>query len=65
MSRGGMAALLGLALGLCLLVASPAQAFYLPGVAPQDYERVRRKSGTGRPIEAVFFFGTMSAPRRR
>ncbi len=30
------------ALVVCLacLALSPAQAFYLPGVAPQDYERV-------------------------
>ena len=40
MAALGRAAALGLALCLLLLAASPLQAFYLPGVAPQDYERV-------------------------
>jgi hypothetical protein len=30
-----------LVLALCAALASPALGFYLPGVAPQDYARVR------------------------
>jgi len=30
-----------LALALATLLAAPARAFYLPGVAPQDFARVR------------------------
>ena len=30
-----------LVLALCAALANPALGFYLPGVAPQDYARVR------------------------
>ena len=49
------------ALGVCLAVlcfSAVAQAFYLPGVAPQDFKKVRmsasrmRPAGVGRSREA-------------
>lgn len=42
-ARGGRAALrCAVALAALAALATPAAAFYLPGVAPQDYAKVRR-----------------------
>ena len=32
-----------------LIAATPASAFYLPGVAPQDFARVRGRAGAAVP----------------
>lgn len=48
-SRGGTMTSLGrvaaLCVALCLCWSATIEAFYLPGVAPQDYERVSQRLG--------------------
>jgi hypothetical protein len=43
-----------LALALCAALVSPAFGFYLPGVAPQDYARVRAPSPPRDPRSFIF-----------
>ena len=44
-----------LVLALCAALASPALGFYLPGVAPQDYARVRGAPRPSRPRSTFSF----------
>ena len=44
-----------LVLALCAALANPALGFYLPGVAPQDYARVRAAPRPSRPRSTFSF----------
>ena len=44
-----------LVLALCAALANPALGFYLPGVAPQDYARVRGAPRPSRPRSTFSF----------
>ena len=50
-----------LALALCAALVSPAFGFYLPGVAPQDYARVRAPSPPREGPQIVHFPGRQRA----
>lgn len=44
-----------LVLALCAALVNPALGFYLPGVAPQDYARVRGGARPSRPRSTFSF----------
>jgi hypothetical protein len=52
-----------LVLALCAALANPALGFYLPGVAPQDYARVRGAPRPSAPDQHFHFHGSPTFSR--
>ena len=59
------AAALALALALGLLAAAPASAFYLPGVAPNDFQKVPLPSPPPPSLVTLFLPRRISTARSR